>query len=362
MKHVSVSIPENSSKSAIWVGRGLVSKIAELLDVTQYSSVALIADSGASPVAENVVASLKLSGERVLTLPGGEPSKSVDTLARVWEFLSGCRLDRRSLILAVGGGAITDLAGFATATYMRGVSFAAIPTTLLAQVDASIGGKTGINLAGIKNVVGVIRQPTAVIIDTGTLSTLPQRELRSGFAEIVKHGLIADRSYFERVTSRAFSSWSEDELVDILFRSCEIKRLTVESDERESGARKSLNFGHTLGHAIEALALRDGTPITHGEAVSIGMRAATFISRAVGSCSASDLEVVIRGLTAVGLPTRLSTPQDPEKLLELMALDKKSVRGESRWTLLTGLGTCAWDMPVREDIVRQAIDVIQPAA
>jgi len=245
---------------------------------------------------------------------------------------------------------------------MRGVAFAAIPTTLLAQVDASIGGKTGINLAGIKNVVGVIRQPTAVIIDTETLKTLPQRELRSGFAEIVKHGLIADRSYFERVTSRPFSNWSEDELVDILFRSCEIKRITVESDERESGARKSLNFGHTLGHAIEALALRHGTPITHGEAVSIGMHAAAFISRVVGSCSASDLEAVTRGLTTVGLPTRLSTPQNQEELLELMALDKKNVRGESRWTLLTCLGSCVWDRPVPADIVRQAISIIQPAS
>lgn len=362
MKHASVSIRESGSQSALWVGRGLIAKVAELLNVTQHSSVALIADCGASATAQVVMSSLNLPGERYLALPGGEPSKSVDSLARVWEFLTACRLDRRSLVLAVGGGAMTDLVGFAAATYMRGVSFASIPTTLLAQVDASIGGKTGINLAGVKNVVGVIRQPTAVIIDTETLNTLPQRELRSGFAEIIKHGLIADRTYFERVTSRAFSSWSEDELVDILFRSCEIKRLTVESDERESGARKSLNFGHTLGHAIEALALRDGTPITHGEAVSIGMHAATFISRAVGTCSAADLEVVTQGLTTVGLPTRLSSPQDPEELLELMALDKKNVRGESRWTLLNGLGSCVWDRPVREDVVRQAINVIQPSA
>jgi 3-dehydroquinate synthase len=278
----------------------------------------------------------------------------------VWEFLSNRRLDRRSLVIAVGGGAITDLVGFAAATYMRGISFVAVPTTLLAQVDASIGGKTGLNLASVKNVVGVIRQPDGVIIDTDTLSTLPERELRSGFAEIVKHGLIADRVYFDYVTSRSFSAWSADELVDVVFRSCEIKRAIVESDERESGARKSLNFGHTLGHAIEALALKSDAPLTHGEAVAIGMRAATFLSREVGTCSAHDLERVIAGLAAVGLPTTLATPQNQGDLFQLIALDKKNVRGESRWTLLNGLGACVWDRPIASELVLQAITLIQP--
>ena len=362
MRTLSVASATESSDSSIWVGRGLVSRLAELLNLSQYSSIAVVSDRGAQQTTQHVAGSLDLSDDSILELPGGEACKAVETLSRVWEFLIDCRLDRRSLVIAIGGGAITDLVGFAAATYMRGVSYVAIPTTLLAQVDASIGGKTGLNLGGIKNVVGVIRQPTGVIIDIDTLSTLPERELRSGFAEIVKHGLIADRAYFDRVVSRPFTHWSGDELVEIVFRSCGIKGATVQADEWESGARKSLNFGHTLGHAIEAIALKRETTITHGEAVAIGMHAAAFLSCAMGTCPATDLEYVVKGLVTVGLPIRLSTPLNQGDLLQLIALDKKNVRGESRWTLLTGLGTCVWDRPVSEELVRQAIALIQPGS
>ena len=362
MRTLSLAIKSVDYHSSLWVGRGLSLGAADLLDVSQYSSVAIVSDSGARATTRSVASSLKVGDVGILELSGGESCKSVETLAYVWEFLTNRRLDRRSLVIAVGGGAITDLVGFAAATYMRGVSFVAVPTTLLAQVDASIGGKTGLNLASVKNVVGVIRQPDGVIIDTDTLSTLPKRELRSGFAEIVKHGLIADRAYFDHVTSRPFSAWSADELVDIVFRSCEIKRAVVEADERESGARKSLNFGHTLGHAIEALALKSDAPLTHGEAIAIGMRAATFLSREVGICSAHDLERVIAGLAAVGLPTTLPTPQNQNELVQLMALDKKNVGGESRWTLLNGLGACVWDRPISSELVLRAIALIQPKA
>ena len=362
MRTLSVASATENSDSSIWVGRGLASRAAELLNLTKYSSVAVVSDRGAQATTQRVAASLKISDDRILELPGGEACKSVETLGRVWEFLINCRLDRRSLVIAIGGGAITDLVGFAAATYMRGVSYVAIPTTLLAQVDASIGGKTGINLGGIKNVVGVIRQPTGVIIDIDTLSTLPERELRSGFAEIVKHGLIADKAYFDRVASRPCVNWSGDELVEIVFRSCEIKCATVQADERESGERKSLNFGHTLGHAIEAIALQRQMTITHGEAVAIGMHAATFLSCAMGMCTAADLDHVVKGLITVGLPIRLSTPQNHGELLKLIALDKKNIRGESRWTLLTGIGTCVWNRPISEELVRQAIALIQPGS
>jgi 3-dehydroquinate synthase len=362
VRTLSVASAAENSHSSIWVGQGLVSRAAELLDLAQYSSVVVVSDRGARAATQQVADSLNLSADRILELPGGEVCKSVETLGRVWEFLIDSRLDRRSLVIAIGGGAITDLVGFAAATYMRGVSYVAIPTTLLAQVDASIGGKTGINLGGIKNVVGVIRQPIGVIIDTDTLGTLPERELRSGFAEIVKHGLIADRDYFDRVVSRPFTHWSGDELVEIVFRSCQIKRATVQADERESGERKSLNFGHTLGHAIEAIALKREMAITHGEAVAIGMHAATFLSCAMGTCPAADLERVVKGLITVGLPIRLSTSQNQGDLLQLIAVDKKNVGGESRWTLLTGLGACVWDRPVSEELVRQAIALIQPCS
>lgn len=361
MKSLSIAAGDTGAHSSIKVGRGLVSRIAEILDLTRYSSIAIISDCGASLTSQTVMSTLGLLEDRHLVLQGGEACKSVEHLARVWAFLSSSRLDRRSLVIAIGGGVITDLVGFAAATYMRGVSFVAIPTTLLAQVDASVGGKNGINLAGVKNIVGTIRQPDTVIIDTETLSTLPPRELLSGFAEIVKHGLIADRAYYEQVTSRSVSQWTADELVEIIFRSCEIKGSIVQADPRESGARKSLNFGHTLGHAIEALALRQNSPIAHGEAVAIGMHAAAFLSCSKGNCSEKDLDEVVAGLKAVGLPVRLPVAQQPQELLDLVTFDKKNIRGESRWTLLNGLGSCVWDVVISEDLVRQAIAVIQPS-
>ncbi len=360
MRTLSLNVRNADSHSSIWVGRGLVSRVAELLDPAQYSSIAVVSDRGARETTRKVAESLSIADERILELAGGEACKSVETLAHVWEFLVSHRLDRRSLVIGIGGGAITDMVGFAAATYMRGVAFVAVPTTLLAQVDASIGGKTGLNLSSVKNIVGAIRQPLGVIIDTDALSTLPERELRSGFAEIVKHGLIADRSYFDLVTSHPFTTWSADELVDIVFRSCQIKHCIVEADERESGARKSLNFGHTLGHAIEAVALKGHSSLTHGEAVAIGMRAAAFLSHEMGTCSSQDFEAVARGLNTVGLPLYLSTPQREEDLLQLLALDKKNISGESRWTLLDGLGACVWDRPVSPQLVRQAIALIQP--
>jgi len=360
VRTLSLNVRNSDSHSSIWVGRGLVSRVAELLDPSQYSSIAIVSDRGARETTRKVTESLRIADEKILELAGGETCKSVEMLTHVWEFLTSRRLDRRSLVIAIGGGAITDLVGFAAATYMRGVAFVAVPTTLLAQVDASIGGKTGLNLSSVKNIVGVIRQPLGVIIDTDTLSTLPARDLRSGFAEIVKHGLIADRNYFNLITSRSFTKWSADELVEIVFRSCEIKHGIVEADECESGARKSLNFGHTLGHAIEAVALQGESTLTHGEAVAIGMRAAAFLSHEMGTCSSQDLEAVERGITAVGLPLSLSTPQPEEDLLQVLALDKKNVSGESRWTLLDGLGACVWDRPVPPRLVRQAITLIQP--
>ncbi len=361
MKHISLTTRGTSVQSSILLGRGIASRAAELLETTQFSSIAIISDGGAPATTNVVMSALSVPENRHLRLPGGELCKSVDTLSRVWEFLSSCHLDRQSLVLAIGGGAITDLVGFAASTYMRGVAFVAIPTTLLAQVDASIGGKTGINLGGTKNMVGTIRQPLTVIIDTEALSTLPTRELRSGFAEIVKHGLIADKSYYKRVTSRPCTDWSAEELVEILVKSCQIKCATVEADECESGARKSLNFGHTLGHAIEALALRQGEPMTHGEAVSIGIHAATFLSRAVGRCTTTELEEVVNGLKVVGLPTSLAVAQAEHELLELITHDKKNIRGESRWTLLNGIGSCVWDIPLTGDLVRQAIAAVQPS-
>jgi 3-dehydroquinate synthase len=360
VKSLTVTVEGVTTRSPVWVGRGLLGSLPSLANVSSYTKIAVIGDSGAEKVSQTVCQILNLSQDRLRTFTGGESCKRVEDLQNVWEFFTLHRLDRRSLVLAVGGGAVSDLVGFAAATYMRGIAYIPVPTTLLAQVDASIGGKSGINFGGAKNILGVIRQPNGIVVDVDTLSTLPTRDFRSGFAEIVKHGLIIDRSYFDRVTSRDCTTWSADELVDIIFRSCEIKRDIVEADESEQGVRKTLNFGHTLGHAIEAYGMANGVSITHGEAVAIGMNAASVISHRQGLLSKADQQMIIDGLTTVGLPVQLPTAMDPERLMDLVSLDKKNVGGKTRWTLLEGLGKAVHDRDVSDDAIIEAIAAIQP--
>ena len=253
MRSLTINVARIQSSSPLWVGRGLLERLPTLIALERYSSVVVVADSGASAALKRLTETLKTPNARILVLEGGERMKDSTGLQGVWEFFVAQRLDRRSLVITLGGGALSDLVGFAAATYMRGIAFMHLPTTLLAQVDASIGGKSGINFMGVKNLLGSIMQPIGIVVDIDTLATLPARELRSGFAEIIKHGLIADADYFERVTARAYSAHSPDQLVDIILRSCEIKKDIVEADETEQGVRKTLNFGHTIGHAIVKL-------------------------------------------------------------------------------------------------------------
>jgi 3-dehydroquinate synthase len=319
-----------------------------------------VCDSGAGAIASRINHSLKNAQQDLITLQGGEGCKDFDHLRQLWERFAALKLDRKALVISVGGGALSDLLGFATGTYMRGIDLIAVPTTLLAQVDAGIGGKCGINLAGIKNLVGVIKQPRGIVVDIDNLNSLPARDLRSGFAEIVKHGLIADPSYFAHVTSRTYSEWNSDQLCEIVYRSCEIKRDVVQADELELGQRKALNFGHTIGHAIEAHYIGCDTSITHGEAVAIGMRAACEISNSVGLLSGAALKESIDGINAVNLPTKLPSPISAERLLSFIALDKKSVGGLPRWTLLSAIGKVTWDQPVELEVIKKAIESIQP--
>lgn len=361
MQSLTVTVEGITTLSTVWVGRGLIPSLSSLVESSSFTKIVVVSDSGAAHVTDTVRSSLRLAPEQLLTLPGGESCKRLEDLERVWEFFASQRLDRRALVIAVGGGAVSDLVGFAAATYMRGVTYVPIPTTLLAQVDASIGGKSGINFGGAKNILGVIRQPKGIVVDVDTLSTLPPRDLRSGFAEIVKHGLIVDRSYFERVITKECTTWGPDELVDIIFRSCEIKRDVVEADESEQGIRKTLNFGHTLGHAIEAYGLHDEISITHGEAVAIGMNAASFISHRQGLISETDYRTVIDGLCTVGLSTHLPMAMSAERLMDLITLDKKNVGGKTRWTLLSSLGHALYDQAVDNSVVLEAIALIQPS-
>jgi 3-dehydroquinate synthase len=362
MHTLDVNVSRCESHSTLWIGRGLIEKIPTLISVGSYSSIVVVADSGAAHARHRLCSTLAIAPSHTLTIKGGESQKNVDGLIGVWEFFAEQKLDRRSLVITIGGGATSDLVGCAAGTYMRGISFLHVPTTLLSQVDASIGGKAGINFQGVKNLLGTIGQPIGVVIDIDTLVTLPEREVRSGFAEIVKHGLIADRSYFDTVTSQVCTSWSPDEMVSIVRRSCEIKRAVVESDETERGPRKILNFGHSIGHAVESFALTHSPALTHGEAISIGMLGEAYISHRIGKISAADLATIDQGLQAAGLPTRLPYAFPTSELRTLITRDKKNIGGKVKWTLLEGIGSAVFDIIIPEELILEVLAAIQPGA
>src|SRR5688572_30229705 len=284
----------------------------------------------------------------------GEQAKAWPSLDRVFDTLLAARLGRDALVVALGGGVIGDLAGFAAAVYQRGIPFLQVPTTLLAQVDSSVGGKTAINHARGKNMVGAFHQPLAVIADVATLNTLPDRELRAGIAEVIKHGLVLDLQFLE---------WLEQHMADLLARepaalahavrrSCELKAGVVAADERESGLRAILNFGHTFGHAIEAGA--GYGEWLHGEAVAAGMVMAAELSVRAGTLRATDAERAKALIARAGLPVQ-GPKLAVERYLELMQVDKKAAGGRVRFILLDGLGCAAQRGDLDPRLVRESI-------
>jgi len=289
-----------------------------------------------APVAD----SLAKSGFSVetLTIPAGEEHKTLETVARLYHEMLPLGLDRKSFVVALGGGLVGDVAGFAAATYMRGIPFVQVPTTLLSQVDASIGGKVGVNLPEGKNLVGAFHQPSFVLIDPNVLRTLPARELRSGFAEVIKYGVIRDASFF---------SFLEENYEDILLlrsaaverviaTSCRIKAEVVAGDEREeSGLRAILNFGHTIAHSLEALT--DYRAYLHGEAVSLGMACAADISSRLGYLPESDADRIVELLKDAGLPATFSG-LDAEQIVSRMRFDKKVLGEKIRFVLARRVG------------------------
>ena len=267
-------------------------------------------------------------------------------------------VDRRSAVIALGGGVVGDLAGYCAASVMRGLDFIQIPTTLLAQVDSSVGGKTGINTPQGKNLVGAFYQPKLVLADTGTLDTLPKREVRAGYAEIVKYGLIRDAAFFEWLEQHGADLIAGDEAVRIsaIVESCKAKAAVVAADEREAGLRELLNFGHTFAHALEAAAGFDGT-LLHGEAVSVGMIQALELSRRIGLCAGQDTERARSHLASMGLKVRVadipgSARWKAEALLASMRRDKKARDGSIRFVLARGIGDTFSSDDVAPDTVR----------
>ena len=282
-------------------------------------------------------------GSAAIVCPPGETTKSYAHFARVCDALIGARIERRDIVIALGGGVIGDLAGFAAETLRRGVDYVQIPTSLLAQVDSSVGGKTAINSPLGKNLIGAFHQPRLVLADAGALRTLPTREFRAGYAEVAKYGLIDDRDFFEWLEA----NWREifsggPARAQAIAVSCAAKARVVASDETEQGARALLNLGHTFGHALEALAHYDPAILVHGEGVAVGMACAFRFSQTLGVCQGQDVVRVERHLQAVGLPTRIQDIPglrvDPAALLESMRQDKKVERGRLTFILARGIG------------------------
>jgi 3-dehydroquinate synthase len=286
---------------------------------------------------QDVVASL--AGKRVhsIALRDGERYKTLEGLGRVFDALVEARLNRDACVVALGGGVVGDIAGFAAACYQRGIDFVQVPTTLLAQVDSSVGGKTGVNHPGGKNLIGAFHQPRAVLSDLATLRTLPDRELRAGLAEVIKYGLVDDVGFLEWIERHvaALIALDLDALAHAVRRSCEIKARIVAADEREHGQRALLNLGHTFGHAIETAA--GYGEWLHGEAVAIGMLLAADLSQRLGWLEASQVERVRELLRRAGLPTT-APAIGAARARELMGMDKKVLQGRIRLVLLRQLG------------------------
>lgn len=343
-----------SKSYPIFIGNNLMGKIAELYDLKKYSQAFIVTDQNTKPLfLKALMATLPIYAN-FIALPSGEKEKHVGNIQKIWMAMHGALCDRKTLVINLGGGVMGDLGGFAASTYMRGIDFLNIPTTLLAQVDASIGGKTGFDFSGIKNLIGTFDQPKAIIIDVQTLKTLPKREFLSGFAEIIKHGLIKDKKHFDKVTSEPPLQFSQDELIDIIKQSCEIKAEIVECDEMENGPRKLLNFGHTIGHAIEALSLETTNPLLHGEAISIGMFAEAKISHLMKMLSASDLRLIQQSLINADLPISVTNIKI-DQIIKKIQSDKKNENRKINFTLLQGIGEAKINQNVPDAILLQVL-------
>jgi len=289
-----------------------------------------------------------------LTLPDGETEKSVQRWQEIHDQLTAIGATRDVTLIALGGGVIGDLVGFAAATYMRGVNFLQVPTTLLAQVDASVGGKTAINHAAGKNLIGAFHQPVGVIIDLATLATLPEREFRAGLAEVIKYGLIGDADFFTwlQVNRNAILKRNSSTLTEVIARCCRQKAKIVAADELETGQRALLNLGHTFGHAIEAEA--GFGEVLHGEAVAIGCCAAANLSAELGMLDLEESTEIQHLIKSFGLPTRLrATAFEPDQLIQRMTFDKKNRAGKIRLILLNGIGEATIKLAPETETLRE---------
>jgi len=359
MRTIQVPLAERSYP--IKVGAGLLPRLgAECRKLKLSPRCAVITDSTVSRLyGAAAMRSLRDSGfdPLLIQFPAGEQQKNLVNVARCHATLAKHRLERKSFIVALGGGVVGDLAGFVAATYLRGIAFVQVPTTLLAQVDSSVGGKTGVNLPAGKNLVGAFHQPRLVLCDLDALETLPAREFRAGLAEVIKYGIIADARLFRRLERdlRRMLRLDRAALAYVVARCCEIKADVVRQDETEGGLRAILNFGHTIGHALEAISSYGR--YLHGEAISIGQVAAAQLSAELCGLPAADIPRIVALFERSGLPVSVKlTHAQRRALLAATQLDKKVSGGEVKFVLARRIGEVVWGQRVPEALVMQVLD------
>lgn len=356
MREVRVDLPERGYD--ILIGENLQEPFAAFFREASFSSKALIvSDANVGKRYAGALAELLRAGGReagVFLLPAGENAKSLAQAERVYTRAIEIGLDRKSAIVALGGGVVGDLAGFIAATYMRGVPFVQVPTSLLAQVDSSVGGKVAVNHSLGKNLIGAFYQPRRVFIDLAYLRTLPPREICTGLGEIIKHGVICDEAYFSYLEAHSAQTFALETpvLERLVVRSCEIKAGVVAADEREAGLRAILNFGHTIGHAIEKETRY--VRYNHGEAVAAGMAGAAYLSLALGLTDGAEVERLLRVLRAFRLPVKAEGCTE-DGLYAAIFHDKKTVDGNVKWILMEAIGRVRPVTDVPEDAVRRSL-------
>jgi 3-dehydroquinate synthase len=341
----------------IYFGTTGYESLASILLPSKYSKLFILVDENTSQhclphFLSNLATEIEIE---IIELEAGEIHKNITTCTEVWGALSELGADRKSILLNLGGGVISDLGGFVACTFKRGIDFINVPTTLLAMVDASIGGKNGVDLDHLKNQIGIIHEPKAVVIDIDFLETLPQNEMRSGLAEMLKHGLIFDKSYWNKFKN--LKDLNTNHLEVLIHQSIQIKNEIVSKDLKEENIRKSLNFGHTLGHAIESYFLEENSQNTllHGEAIAIGMILESYLSREMGLLNNDEYQEVKYIINDI-FERILFTTDSIEKIIDLLNFDKKNEFGKVQFVLLDGIGKSVINQKIDKSLIYKAFD------
>lgn len=324
--------------------------LGEFLSAAGYSKVVLLADENTSNLCYPLIAP-GLPPHEVITVPDGEEQKVIGTCVKIWDQMTALKLDRHAALVVLGGGVLGDMGGFCAATYKRGIDFVLVPTTLLSLVDASIGGKLGIDFNNFKNHIGVFQLPALTLLHSGFLATLPVNELRSGYAEVVKHTLISDRAMWQVISRRPLDGQNWEELIR---HSVAFKADVVTRDPRENGLRKILNAGHTIGHALETYFIAKGKRILHGEAIAAGLVAEAWLATRKNMLGTDELTSVMDHVRSIFGKINLEPEQIPE-ISSLVIQDKKNRDKKILCVLLNGIGSAVWDVEISVDDVNEAL-------